>query len=52
MADLTKVCKDCGASFVITEDNKKWFEDRQLQIPERCEACRKKRKNAKKTGGK
>jgi len=52
MADLTKVCKDCGTEFVITEDNKKWFEARQLHLPERCAACRKQRKNARKTGGK
>lgn len=52
MADTTKTCKDCGASFVITEDNKKWFEERKLYLPERCEACRKKRKDAKRNGGK
>ena len=52
MADLIKKCKDCGESFTITETNKKWFEDRGLHLPERCEDCRKKRKAIKKDGGK
>ena len=47
MADITRVCKDCGVEFVITEQNQKWFEDHGLQLPVRCPDCRKKRKAAK-----
>jgi predicted RNA-binding Zn-ribbon protein involved in translation (DUF1610 family) len=49
--NIVKKCKDCGAEFTITEENKKWYEEKGLNIPVRCEACRKKRK-AKNNGGK
>jgi hypothetical protein len=52
MADVTKKCKDCGAEFVITEENKKWYEDKGFQLPERCADCRAKRKAARQRGGK
>ena len=44
---MVKTCKECGTSFEITEKNAKWFTDNHLKLPERCEACRKKRKEAK-----
>ena len=34
------ICKSCSKEFVITESARKWFLDRSLQIPRRCEACR------------
>ena len=34
------ICKNCSNEFVITESANKWFLDRSLQIPRRCEACR------------
>lgn len=49
--NIVKKCKDCGAEFTITEENKKWYEEKGLNIPVRCEACRKKRK-VKNNGGK
>ena len=52
MADLNKTCKDCKQDFTITEDNQAWFTERKLHLPERCPACRKKRKAAKHNGGK
>lgn len=52
MADINKKCKDCGTKFVITEENKKWYEEKGFQLPERCPECRKKRKAAKQAGGK
>lgn len=51
MAGLNKKCKECGVEFTITEENKKWFEEKGLHLPERCEDCRKKRKAANKNGG-
>lgn len=50
MADINKKCKDCGASFVITEANQKWFIDRNFNMPVRCPSCRKKRKAANNGG--
>jgi len=37
-------CKSCSTDFYINDDNKKWFLDNGLQIPVRCEQCRKKAK--------
>ena len=34
------ICKNCSKEYVITKSAKKWFLDRSLQIPRRCEACR------------
>lgn len=52
MPDLNKVCRDCNSQFTVTEDNQKWFAERNLHIPERCPECRKKRRAAKNNGGK
>ena len=52
MADIIKKCKDCGSEFTITEDNKKWYEEKGFQLPVRCADCRKKRKAAQHNGGK
>ena len=52
MSDVVKTCKDCGTEFIITADNKKWYEEKGFKLPERCEDCRKKRKAARQHGGK
>lgn len=52
MADIVKKCKDCNDEFTITEDEKKWFEEKGLHLPERCGGCRKRRKDEKSQGGK
>lgn len=52
MADIIKKCKECKKEFTITADAKKWYEDKELNLPERCADCRKKRKAAKRHGGK
>jgi len=45
-----KKCKECGIFFVISADEKQWYEDRGMQLPKRCEKCRKKRKVDKTNG--
>lgn len=47
MADITRQCKDCGKSFVITEGQQKWFKSKKFSFPVRCEACRQVRKQKK-----
>lgn len=42
----THICKDCGASYTLTEGEKKWFTRKQvgmpqMSIPVRCKECRK-----------
>lgn len=51
MSDIIKKCKDCGAEFTITADNKKWYEEKGFSLPERCEECRAKRKSNRKNRG-
>lgn len=38
-------CKDCSKFFIITKDEKRYFAERNLNMPKRCSACRRKRKN-------
>ena len=42
----TIICKDCGESFTITADNKKWYEEMGFKLPKRCKNCRKKRRES------
>lgn len=44
--DEKRVCveSDCKAEFIISEDNLKFFKDKGLVPPKRCEACRERRK--------
>ena len=41
---MIQKCKDCGIYFLITKDEKEWFESRNLFVPKRCCKCRIKRK--------
>lgn len=45
--DEVLVCKDCGAAYFLTRDEKDWFNSRGLVAPKRCCRCRR----ARKTGG-
>lgn len=42
---ITKTCKDCNEPFTITSGEIKWLQSKKLSIFERCEECRKKRRN-------
>ena len=44
MTDITRQCKDCGKSFVITKGQQEWFKSKGFSFPVRCEACRQVRK--------
>ncbi|MCL2332130.1 MAG: zinc-ribbon domain containing protein [Actinomycetia bacterium] len=43
--DKTLVCKDCGEEFVFTASEQDFFEEKGFTEPQRCKACRDKRKN-------
>jgi hypothetical protein len=40
-------CKTCGEEFYMTKGEVKFFEKNNLQLPKRCQACRKGEKKAK-----
>ena len=45
--DKTLVCRDCGEEFVFTAGEQEFYADHGFQNePQRCKACRDKRKNA------
>lgn len=37
----TLACATCSAEFELTESHRNWFIARNLQVPTRCEPCRK-----------
>ncbi|MEQ1849338.1 MAG: zinc-ribbon domain containing protein [Candidatus Peribacteraceae bacterium] len=45
MADQQITCRDCGADFTFTEGEAAFYQERGLAAPQRCKACRDKRKN-------
>jgi hypothetical protein len=44
MNDITKKCVDCQNDFIITAGEQEFYSDKGLNMPKRCENCRKKRK--------
>lgn len=44
MPDKEIVCRDCDTPFVFTEGEQQYFQERGLQDPKRCKACRQKKK--------
>lgn len=51
---MIKKCVQCGKKFKLTESEIHFYESKGLEIPKRCEACRKqnKKKKSGKTAGK
>ena len=45
MPDLPLVCTDCGVTFVFTESEQAFFEQKALTPPKRCKACRRARRS-------
>lgn len=41
-------CKDCGCFFIMTVNERQWFENRDLALPKRCMSCRRKRRQMQK----
>lgn len=33
-------CKSCGKHYTISEDERKWYADRNFSLPKRCSSCR------------
>lgn len=44
MADTEIMCKDCGDRFVLTAKDKAFFSSMGFDLPKRCKACRRKKK--------
>ena len=38
--DLDKICRDCGAVFVLTAGEQAFFAGKALNMPTRCAKCR------------
>lgn len=45
-------CVSCGKQFTLTDSEIAFFESKNLNLPKRCEACREKRKEIKKSSDK
>lgn len=43
---MKRVCKQCGTSFELTDSEVKFYQDKGLELPKRCEDCRKQNKAA------
>ncbi|MBR6386054.1 MAG: zinc-ribbon domain containing protein [Ruminococcus sp.] len=43
--EKTIFCKDCGQKFILSVDEQNFFIQKNLELPKRCENCRKLRKN-------
>jgi hypothetical protein len=51
MPDMTLKCNDCGADFIFTEKEQKFFESKAFKPPKRCKPCRDAKKQATRTQG-
>lgn len=40
-----RTCKDCGREFTLTDSEIKFYKDKNLELPKRCNECRNARKN-------
>lgn len=43
--DRTVLCVDCGAAFTLSDLQQKFYIERGLALPRRCESCRAKRRH-------
>ena len=51
MADKTLTCSDCGQSFVFSQGEQEFFEQRGMSEPKRCKECRQAKKAERGGGG-
>jgi len=52
MADKNLTCKDCGATFVFTEGEQAFYQEKGFENePQRCPDCRRARKAQNNRGG-
>ena len=47
LAENAVTCKDCGATFVMTEKEVAFYKKNNLYLPKRCPDCRAERKTKK-----
>lgn len=49
---LKRKCVSCGKAFVLSDSEIKFFESQNLELPKRCEECRKAQREQKERGKK
>ena len=37
---MTKVCKECGEKFELTDKDLTWYKEKGFSEPKRCKSCR------------
>lgn len=37
---MTKVCKECGEKFELTDQDLAWYKEKGFSEPKRCRSCR------------
>lgn len=49
--DKEITCSDCGQSFVFTDREQAFFQEKGFNPPKRCKTCRDKKKQDRRGGG-
>lgn len=44
---MNRKCKDCGNEFQLSDNDIKYYESKNYELPKRCESCRKKSREEK-----
>jgi hypothetical protein len=48
--DIVLLCVDCGASYILSPQERQWYLTKGLHLPRRCPTCRaRRRQEAKRT---
>lgn len=47
---MKRICKQCGAEFILTQDEISFYQSKNLHIPKRCEKCRLENRTGGKVG--
>lgn len=47
---MKRICKQCGAEFILTQDEISFYQSKNLHIPKRCEKCRMENRSGGKAG--
>lgn len=46
------VCRRCGETFTITEQEQKWYEEKGFELPKNCSRCRAAKREERNNGEK
>jgi hypothetical protein len=49
--DKTLTCRDCGQSFLFSEEEQRFFEEKRFDPPTRCKPCRQLKKARREQNG-